>query len=72
MSALLEIEIQIDKNTKKTFTVSINDDTKYNRNVSVYVPQTEEERKTQQKKDYVGGGVCFWTDGKINTYTKEE
>jgi len=65
---LLEIEIQIDRNTKKTFTVSINDEKdKYGRNVSVFLPQTEQERQAKTNKEFLGSGRVFWTDGKIAT-----
>ena len=68
MGALIEVEIMIDRNTKKVFTISVNDTkTASGRNVVVYVPQSEEEQKTKQKKDIVGGGFVFWHNNKILT-----
>jgi hypothetical protein len=65
---LLEIEIEIDRNTTKKFTVSINDEqTKGGNNVTVFLPQTEDEQKRKIAKDYAGRGRVFWTDGKIYT-----
>ena len=65
MGALIEFEIQIDRNTKKTFTMSINQTQKYGKNISIFLPQTKEEQKTEQKKEFVGSGTVYWTDGKI-------
>jgi hypothetical protein len=71
MSALIDVEINVDKNTKKRFTISINDTkTKAGNNVVVFVPQTEEEQRTKQRKEIIGAGRVFWTNGKIETAEK--
>jgi hypothetical protein len=62
---LLEIEIRIDKNTKKTYTVGIRDiKDAYGNNVDVFIPESEDDRKNNIKREYVGNGKVFWTDGK--------
>tara|TARA_R110001592_G_scaffold13442_3_gene61643 strand:- start:95 stop:379 length:285 start_codon:yes stop_codon:yes gene_type:complete len=35
----------------------------YGNNVSVYVSQSEEERKEKKNKIYLGNGKVVWTDG---------
>lgn len=53
------------------FTVSVNDDTNnYQQNVTMTISQTKEQRNAKEKKYYVGNGNTFWTDGKIQTFTK--
>ena len=35
----------------------------YGNNVSVYISQSEEERKEKKNKIYLGNGKVVWTDG---------
>jgi hypothetical protein len=54
-------------------TISINDESKVFsgakgdtfQNLSMYVSQSEEDRKAKKDKFYVGNGRVKWTDGKI-------
>lgn len=51
-------------------TISINDDgNAYGKNVDAFIAQTKEQRVNKEKKDYVGSGNCFWTDGNITQLT---
>lgn len=47
-------------------TISINDaGNTYGKNVDAFIAQTSDQRSAKEKKDYVGSGNCFWTNGKI-------
>lgn len=47
-------------------TIAINDaGNNYGKNVDVFIAQTADQRSAKEKKDYVGSGNCFWTNGKI-------
>jgi hypothetical protein len=46
------------------FTVAVNDETNdWGQNVSAFDSQTKEERGAKKKKEYLGNGKVFWTNG---------
>lgn len=52
-------------------TISISDTTnEYGNNVSGYISQTKEEQEAKAKKNNVGNGRVFWTDGNISRAEK--
>tara|TARA_R110000822_G_scaffold29350_3_gene86493 strand:- start:3821 stop:4135 length:315 start_codon:yes stop_codon:yes gene_type:complete len=77
MASLLSVSIDVSSLPKEkfikgkngkvyyTFTMAINDESKYGNNVSVYDAQTPEERAAKKQKDYLGNGKVFWSDGNI-------
>ena len=81
MSTLISAQINIDKIDKsklkngKYFDVliSINDQTDdYGNNVSLTENQSEEQRKADEKKNYIGNGRVFWTKGAPAVAEKRE
>lgn len=54
-----------------TFTITINDETRYGNNLSVSEAQTKEERDAKTPKNYLGNGKVVWTDGSIVVAEKE-
>tara|TARA_R100000951_G_scaffold95703_2_gene84846 strand:+ start:413 stop:733 length:321 start_codon:yes stop_codon:yes gene_type:complete len=47
-------------------TISVNDESRFGKNVSISVDQTEEERADESSiKHYLGNGSVIWTDGII-------
>jgi len=78
MSAILNLNLRVDKLPKEKFvkgkdgavyynlTISINDDTnQFGQNVTAIDSQTKEEREAKKAKLYLGNGNVVWTDGKI-------
>ena len=66
MSALISIGIKNSEGKWVNYTISINDETdQYGNNVSMYVEQSKEERDAKVKRNYIGNGKVFWTDGGI-------
>jgi hypothetical protein len=63
----------VEKEGKKFYsiTISINNETKFGNNVSSYDNQSKEEREAGAKKNYLGNGKVFWTDGTITVAEKE-
>ena len=71
MSVLAEISIKIDETTTRHFTLSINDKTKNGRNISIFLPETKEDREKEKDRVFVGGGRVFWTDGNVTVAETE-
>ena len=80
MATLASLSIDLSKVDKNklykgqylNLTVALNDETgQYGHNVSAYEEQTKEERESKSKKNYLGNGKVFWTDGKVTTASKE-
>jgi hypothetical protein len=82
MSALINVSIDVTKLPKEkfvvgkkgtyyNFTLSVNDDSRFGNNVSVYDAQSKEERDAKKPKDFLGNGSVFWTDGSIVVAEKE-
>lgn len=77
MSALINLSINVASLPKEkfvtgkngkiyyNFTVAVNDETRYNNNVSAFDAQTKEEREAKKPKNYLGNGKVVWTDGNI-------
>jgi hypothetical protein len=53
------------------FTININEATdNYGKNIQVTEPQSKEEREQKKQKKFLGNGIVFWTDGKVNVAEK--
>jgi len=52
--------------------ISVNDDSKFGKNVSISVQQEKEERDNKSPKHFLGNGSVIWTDGTIKKGEKEE
>ena len=88
MGSLGNLSIRVDKLPKENFkkgknfdetgevycdiTISIRDETRFKNNIFCYVPQTKEERDAKKKKEALGNGQIFWTDGSIKVVDREE
>ena len=73
MGALAECSIKQKDGSFKNYTISISDEVnQYGQNVSVYESQTKEQREAKEKKNYIGNGKVFWTDGKISVAPKKQ
>lgn len=54
-------------------TVSVNDEAnQYRQNVSVFKPQSKEDRAAKVAKVYYGSGQVFWSDGKVTLAPKKD
>ena len=83
MSAIINYSLRVDKLPKEKFvagkdgavylnlTMSVNDETRYGNNASVYVSQTVEEREAKKPRSYVANGKVVWNDGNIVNAEKE-
>ena len=83
MSALINFSLDVAALPKEKFvsasngkvyinlTMSVNDETRYGNNTSIYVSQTQEEREAKKQRSYVGNGKVVWNDQKISNATKE-
>jgi hypothetical protein len=60
-----------EKDSYVPLTISVNDESRYGQNVSVFVQQSKEERDAKQDKHYVANGSVIWTDGTIKLAEKE-
>lgn len=73
MASLLSISIKGKDGKYTNYTIAINDETnQYGQNCSMYKEQTKEQRDAKEKKEYIGNGKVFWTDGKITVAEKKE
>ena len=84
MSAIINYSLRVDKLPKEKFvagkdgavylnlTMSVNDETRYGKNTSVYVSQTAEEREAKKPWTYVANGKVVWNNGKIVNAEKEQ
>jgi hypothetical protein len=78
MGAIIQMSIdltKIDKTKLKdgkylNVTLSVNDETRYDNNVSMCYNQTKDERDAGQKKVYFANGRVVWTDGVIKVAEK--
>jgi hypothetical protein len=57
--------IKGEKDSYIPITISINDESRYGKNVSITIAQDETERTNKAPKHYLGNGSVIWTDGKI-------
>lgn len=83
MSALISFSLDVSKLPKDkiiegkkgkyiNLTASVNDETRFGNNVSVFISQSADERENQDKKVYVANGKVVWTDGNIVRAEREE
>ena len=84
MSALINFSLDVAALPKEKFvsaangkvyinlTMSVNDETKYGNNTSIYVSQTKEERDAKKQRAYIGNGKVVWTDNQITLAEREE
>lgn len=83
MSAIINYSLRVDKLPKEKFvagkdgavylnlTMSLNDETRYGNNASVYVSQTKEENDAKKPRNYVGNGKVVWNNGTIVNAEKQ-
>ena len=83
MSAIINYSIRVDKLPKEKFvagkdgavylnlTMSVNDETRFGNNASIYVSQTKEENEAKKQRNYVGNGKVVWNNGSIVNAEKE-
>ena len=84
MSAIINFNLNVAKLPKEKFiagkngavwvnlTMSVNDETRYGNNTSIYVSQTKEERDSKKQKTFLGNGHVVWTNDQIVLADKEE
>lgn len=84
MSAIINYSLRVDKLPKEKFvagkdgavylnlTMSVNDETRYGNNASIYVSQTKEENDAKKPREYVGNGKVVWNNGNIVNAEKEQ
>ena len=78
MSAIIQMSIDVTKIDKSKLkdgkylnvNISVNDETRYDNNVSMCYNQTKEEREAGAKKTYFANGRVVWTDGIIKVAEK--
>lgn len=78
MSAIIQMSIDVTKIDKSKLkdgkylnvNISVNDETKYDNNVSMCYNQTKEERESGAKKVYFANGRVVWTDNVIKVAEK--
>lgn len=78
MSAIIQMSIDVTKIDKSKLkdgkylnvNISVNDETRYDNNVSMCYNQTKEERESGAKKTYFANGRVVWTDGIIKVAEK--
>ena len=78
MSAIIQMSIdltKIDKSKLKdgkylNVSISVNNETKFDNNVSMCYNQSKEERESGAKKTYFANGKVIWTDGVIKVAEK--
>tara|TARA_R100000426_G_scaffold29457_1_gene24402 strand:+ start:673 stop:999 length:327 start_codon:yes stop_codon:yes gene_type:complete len=64
--------IKGEKDSYIPVTISVNDESKYGKNVSISIAQSKEERDAKAVKHFLGNGSVIWTDGNIVLGKKEE
>ena len=84
MSAIINYSLRVDKLPKEKFvagkdgavyvnlTMSVNDETRYGNNASIYISQTKEENEAKKQRTYLGNGKVVWNNGSIANAEKEE
>ena len=83
MSAIINYSLRVDKLPKEKFvsgkdgavfvnlTMSVDDETRFGNNTSIYVSQTKEEREAKKNRTYLGNGKVVWNNGVITNVEKE-
>lgn len=78
MSAIIQMSIDVTKIDKSKLkdgkylnvSISVNNETKFDNNVSMCYNQSKEERESGAKKTYFANGRVIWTDGVIKVAEK--
>lgn len=78
MSAIIQMSIDLSKIDKSKLkdgkylnvNISVNDETRYDNNVSMCYSQSKEEREAGAKKVYFANGRVVWTDSVIKVAEK--
>jgi hypothetical protein len=83
MSAIINYSLRVDKLPKEKFiagkdgavyvnlTMSLNDETRFGNNASIYISQTKEENESKKPRTYIGNGKVVWNNGSIVNAEKE-
>ena len=83
MSAIINYKLRVDKLPKEKFvagkdgavyinlTMSVNDETRFGNNATVFASQTKEENQEKKPKNYLGNGKVVWNNGTIVNAEKE-
>ena len=83
MSAIINYSLRVDKLPKEKFiagkdgavyvnlTMSLNDETRFGNNASIYISQTKEENESKKPRTYIGNGKVVWNNGNIVNAEKE-
>ena len=83
MSAIINYSLRVDKLPKEKFvagkdgavfvnlTMSVDDETRFGNNTSIYVSQTKEERDAKKNRTYLGNGKVVFNNGVITNVEKE-
>ena len=64
--------IKGEKDSYIPVTISVNDESKYGKNVSISIAQSKEERDAKAVKHFLGNGSVIWTDGNILLGKKDD
>jgi hypothetical protein len=64
--------IKGEKDSYIPVTISVNDESRYGKNVSVYIQQSKEEREAKSERHYIANGSVIWTDGSIVKGQRED
>ena len=64
--------IKGEKDSYIPVTISVNDESKYGKNVSISIAQSKEERDGKADKHFLGNGSVIWTDGNIVLGKKDD
>jgi hypothetical protein len=83
MSAIINYSLRVDKLPREKFvagkdgavfvnlTMSVDDETRFGNNTSIYVSQTKEERDAKKNRTYLGNGRVVFNNGTIVNAEKE-
>lgn len=64
--------IKGEKDSYIPITISVNDESKYGKNVSISIAQSKEERDAKAVKHFLGNGSVIWTDGNVVKGQRDE
>ena len=64
--------IKGEKDSYIPITISVDDESRFGQNVSIYIEQSKEEREAKTPRHYIANGSVIWTDGSIVKGKKEE
>ena len=84
MSAIINYSLRVDKLPKEKFiagkdgavyvnlTMSVNDETRYGNNASIYISQTKEENEAKKQRTYLGNGKVVWNNSEVLSTLKNK